>query len=59
MTWTDLDWPALDRLRQKFLASTAAAGNAAAGSYWETPSDLASYDFTYGERIEEQPGVMS
>ena len=48
MTWTDLDWPALDRLRQKFLSSTPGA---AAGLYWETPSDLASYDFTYGERI--------
>ena len=48
MTWTDLDWPALDRLRQKFL--TSAAGTAA-GTYWETPADLASYDLTYGERI--------
>ncbi len=48
MTWTDLDWPALDRLRQKFLASTPGT---ATGVYWETASDLASYDFTYGERI--------
>ena len=46
MTWTDLDWPALDRLRAKFLH-----GAAAAGPYWESPSDLASYDLTYGERI--------
>ena len=46
MTWTDLDWPALDRLRQKFLSGTAASG-----PYWETPADLASYDLTYGERI--------
>ena len=46
MTWTELDWPALDRLRQKFLG-----GAAAAGPYWETPADLASYDLTYGERI--------
>ncbi len=48
MTWTELDWPALDRLRQKFL--TAVPG-VATGNYWETTSDLASYDFTYGERI--------
>jgi hypothetical protein len=46
MTWSELDWPALDRLRQKFLHGTAADG-----AYWETPADLASYDFTYGERI--------
>ncbi len=46
MTWSELDWPALDRLRQKFLQGTAADG-----AYWESPSDLASYDFTYGERI--------
>ena len=46
MNWSDLDWPALDRLRQKFLH-----GGAAAGPYWESSSDLASYDFTYGERI--------
>ena len=46
MTWTELDWKALDRLREKFLHGTAAAG-----PYWETPEDLASYDFTYGERI--------
>ena len=48
MTWTDLDWPALDRLRQKFLGSKPGT---ATGVYWETASDLASYDFTYGERI--------
>ncbi len=46
MTWTELDWPALDRLRGKFLQGTAAAG-----PYWETTDDLASYDLTYGERI--------
>lgn len=49
MTWSELDWPALDRLRQKFLNSPAAT--AADGAYWETPGDLACYDFTYGERI--------
>ncbi len=46
MTWEELDWPALDRLRGKFLH-----GGAADGPYWETPEDLANYDFTYGERI--------
>ena len=46
MTWTELDWQALDRLRAKFLH-----GAAAAGPYWETEDDLSSYDLTYGERI--------
>jgi hypothetical protein len=46
MNWTQLDWPALDRLRDGFLH-----GGAAAGPYWKTESALASYDLTYGERI--------
>jgi hypothetical protein len=46
MTWSELDWSALDRLRDGFLS-----GGAAQGPYWKSPSDLASYDFTYGERI--------
>src|SRR4051794_2038356 len=46
MTWTELDWKALDRLREKFLHGTAAAG-----PYWESTDDLASYDLTYAERI--------
>ncbi len=46
MTWEELDWAALDRLREAFLS-----GKAAQGPYWLSPSDLASYDFTYGERI--------
>jgi SAM-dependent methyltransferase len=46
MTWADLDWPALDRLRAGFLD-----GAAAGGPYWQSASDLASYDFTYGARI--------
>jgi hypothetical protein len=46
MNWTQLDWPALDRLRDGFLH-----GGAAAGPYWQTESALASYDLTYGERI--------
>jgi len=46
MTWNDLDWSALDRLREQFLR-----GKATAGPYWTSPADLASYDFTYAERI--------
>lgn len=46
MTWDELDWTALDRLRDGFLS-----GRAAEGPYWKSRSDLASYDFTYAERI--------
>jgi SAM-dependent methyltransferase len=46
MTWSELDWPALDRLRERFLR-----GPGATGPYWETAPELASYDFTYAERI--------
>ena len=46
MTWKEIDWTALDRLRAGFLS-----GSAAAGPYWQSPADLAGYDFTYGERI--------
>jgi hypothetical protein len=41
-----LDWTALDRLRAGFLGGTTAQG-----PYWQSPSDLASYDATYAERI--------
>ncbi|HUL51905.1 MAG TPA: small ribosomal subunit Rsm22 family protein [Opitutaceae bacterium] len=46
MTWADIDWAALERLRGLFLS-----GAAAHGAYWTSADDLASYDFTYGERI--------
>lgn len=46
MTWEDLDWRALDRLRDRFLR-----GPGDGGAYWETPRDLECYDFTFGERI--------
>lgn len=46
MNWDQLDWTALDRLRDGFLSGTAAVG-----PYWRTPSDLANYDHTYAERI--------
>ncbi len=46
MTWDELDWTALDRLRAHFIRGTP-SGEA----YWKSAADLASYDFTYGERI--------
>jgi hypothetical protein len=46
MNWEDLDWQTLARLRDRFLHGTAGTG-----AYWQTPEDLANYDFTYGERI--------
>jgi hypothetical protein len=46
MTWTEIDWEALERLRGLFLS-----GAASTGAYWKSPLDLASYDLTYGERI--------
>jgi SAM-dependent methyltransferase len=46
MTWEEIDWSILERLRVGFLS-----GGAAAGPYWQSPEDLANYDFTYGARI--------
>ena len=46
MTWTELDWKCLDRLRETFLK-----GVPSAEPYWQSPSDLANYDLTFGERI--------
>ena len=46
MTWEQIDWTALERLRGLFLS-----GGAARASYWRSAADLASYDFTYGARI--------
>ena len=45
MTWDELDWPALERLRARFLAGPGSE------PYWQSRSDLASYDLTFGERI--------
>ncbi len=45
MTWEELDWNALERLRTRFLAGPGPA------PYWRSRSDLASYDLTFGERI--------
>jgi hypothetical protein len=46
VNWTELDWPALDKLRDRFLS-----GAAVDGPYWQSESELASYDLTYAERI--------
>lgn len=46
MDWNIIDWQGLDRLRAAFLAGTAGAGD-----YWQSESDLASYDLTFAQRI--------
>ncbi|MFM7805149.1 MAG: hypothetical protein ACKPGK_11715, partial [Verrucomicrobiota bacterium] len=46
MTWDEVDWASLDRLRALFLRSEPVRE-----SYWRSLSDLASYDFTYAQRI--------
>ncbi|MBT5901715.1 MAG: hypothetical protein HOH58_06370 [Opitutaceae bacterium] len=46
VTWENLDWPTLDRIRAGFLT-----GSAAKGPYWQSLADLAHYDFTFAERI--------
>src|SRR5947207_12381903 len=46
ITWDTLDWAALDRLRDSFLA-----GKPAGASYWTSRSDLENYDFTFAQRI--------
>jgi len=45
-TWNTLDWAALERLRDGFLA-----GAGATGAYWQSRTDLASYDLTFAQRI--------
>ena len=46
MTWAEIDWAILERLRRRFLTSDGSSE-----PYWESPADLANYDFTFGERI--------
>jgi hypothetical protein len=46
MTWSELDWTALNRHRQRFLG-----GVSPEGPYWASASDLEGYNLTYGERI--------
>jgi hypothetical protein len=45
MTWSEIDWKTLDRLRDRFLQGGVS------GPYWESSDDLANYDFTFAERI--------
>ncbi len=44
LTWENLDWRILDRLREQFLTAKP-------GDYWQSPADLAHYDFTFAQRI--------
>lgn len=46
MNWDGLDWDALARLRRRFIGEEPFDG-----PYWGSETELASYDFTYGERI--------
>ena len=46
LTWDTLDWAALDRLRDSFLA-----GKPAGASYWTSRMDLENYDFAFAQRI--------
>lgn len=46
MSWEQVDWAALERLRALFLRSEPVTE-----SYWRSASDLASYDVTYAQRI--------
>jgi hypothetical protein len=46
LTWDTLDWGALDRLRDRFLAAKPTGAN-----YWTSRSDLGNYDFTFAQRI--------
>jgi hypothetical protein len=58
-SWADVNWDALKRLRARFLEfSTPAPTEAgappvrtASADYWRSHSELASYDFTFAERI--------
>jgi hypothetical protein len=46
MNWSVINWKALERLRAGFLAGTAGATD-----YWQSESDLISYDATFAQRI--------
>ena len=46
LTWATLDWAALDRLRDTFLAAQSTGAD-----YWRSRSDLENYDFTFAQRI--------
>ena len=46
MNFDTIDWTALERMRKSFLE-----GMAGKSDYWQSPSDLASYDATFAQRI--------
>jgi len=46
MNWSAIDWKALERMRAAFLDGTAGKAD-----YWQSESDLASYDATFAQRI--------
>jgi hypothetical protein len=46
ITWETLDWSALERMRDTFLA-----GKSTGAGYWTSHNDLANYDFTFAQRI--------
>jgi ribosomal protein RSM22 (predicted rRNA methylase) len=46
MNWDAIDWKALERVRITFLQ-----GLAGTSDYWQSESDLASYDATFAQRI--------
>lgn len=46
MNWDEIDWDALERMRTAFLENTAGASD-----YWQSESDVASYDATFAQRI--------
>jgi len=46
VSWDTLDWAALDRLRDRFLAAEPDSAN-----YWTSRSDLENYEFTFAQRI--------
>ena len=48
---TDVNWKALERLRCRFLSFSEPAAAPDRSDYWGSHSELASYDFTFGERI--------
>jgi hypothetical protein len=56
-SWSDVNWEALKRLRARFLefgnapAGPGSATKSASADYWRSYSELASYDFTFAERI--------
>lgn len=46
MSWAEIDWSALERMRTAFLE-----GAAGKTDYWQSERDLAAYDATFAQRI--------